>query len=66
MVAVQSIDTTKPKTGRLKYLLLLIASKENTRVLSQSSASPNNKTVEVLSKGYMHTHEGASAEENSA
>ena len=36
MVAVQSIDTTKPKTGRLKYLLLLVASKENTRVLPKA------------------------------
>ena len=49
MVGVKSKDTTKPKFRRRKDLLLLAASKENTRVLSQSSVSPNSKIGKVLS-----------------
>lgn len=48
LVGVQPKDTTKPKIGRGKDLLL-VASKENTRDLSQSSVSPNSKIGEVLS-----------------
>ena len=45
-VGVEPKDATKPKNGRRKDLLLA-ASKENTRDLSQSSVSL--KTGEVLS-----------------
>ena len=48
-VGVQPKDTTKPKTGRRKDLLLLAASRENSRALSQSSVSLNSKIGEVLS-----------------
>lgn len=60
---VEPIDTTKD-WGR-KDLLLLATSKENTSVLSQSSVSPNSKIGKVLSYGYMHIHEEASAVKNS-
>ena len=58
MAGVEPKDTTKPKIGRRKELLLIAASKENTGDLSQSSVSRNNKIGEVLSSGYMHIHEG--------
>ena len=48
LVSVEPKDTTEPKMGRRKDLLLA-ASKENTRYLSQSSVSPNSKIGEVLS-----------------
>lgn len=48
-VGVQPKDTTKPKTGRRKDLLLFAASKENFRALSQSSVSLNSKVGEILS-----------------
>ena len=48
-VGVQPKDTTKPKTGWRKDLLLLAASRENSRALSQSSVSLNSKIGEVLS-----------------
>ena len=48
LVGVELKDTTKPKTGRRKDLLLA-ASKENIMDLSQSSVSPDGKTGEVLS-----------------
>ena len=44
---VEPIDTTKPKIGRRKDLLLA-ACKENTGALSQSSVSPNSKIREVF------------------
>ena len=43
------MDTTKPKIGRRKDLLLLAPSKENTGDLSQSNVSPDSKIGEVLS-----------------
>ena len=49
MVSVEPKDTTKPKIRRRKDLSLLVASKENTGDLSQSSVSPNGKIGEVLS-----------------
>ena len=49
LVGVEPKDTTKPKIGRRKDLLLLVASKENTGELSQSSVFPNSKIGEVLS-----------------
>ena len=49
LVGVEPIDTTKPKIGRRKDLLLLAASKENTGDLSQSIVTLNNKIGEVLS-----------------
>ena len=42
------IDTTKPSIGRSKNLLLLAASKQNTRDLFQSSIFPNSEIEEVL------------------
>ena len=48
LVNVTPKDTAKPKVGRRKALLLA-ASKENTRDLSQSSVSSNSKIGEVLS-----------------
>ena len=48
LVGVEPKDTTKPKIGR-RNDLLLAASKENTRDLSQSNVSPNSKIGEVLS-----------------
>ena len=48
LVRVEPKDTTKSKVGRRKDLLLA-ASKENTRDLSQISVSPNSKIGEVLS-----------------
>ena len=47
-MSVESEHTTKPKTGRRKDLLLS-ASMENTRDLSQSSLPSNSKTGDVLS-----------------
>lgn len=49
---------TKPKSGRRKDLSL-VASKENTGDLSQSSVSVNNRIGEVLSQESVHIHEGA-------
>ena len=49
LVAVELIDTTKPKVGRRKNLLLLAASEENTGDLLQSSVCPNSEIREVLS-----------------
>ena len=48
MVGIETKDTTKPKIGRRKNLLLA-ARKENTGDLSQSTVSPNSKTEKVLS-----------------
>ena len=48
MEGVETRDTVKTKVGRKKDLLLA-ASKENTRDLSQSSVSPNSKIGEGLS-----------------
>ena len=48
LVGMEPKDTTKPKIRKRKDLLL-VASKENTRDVSQSSVSPNSKTGEVLS-----------------
>ena len=48
LVGVEPIDTTKPKMGRRKDLLLA-TSKENTGDLSQSSVCPNSKNGKVLS-----------------
>ena len=47
LVGVEPKDTTKAESGRRKDLLLA-ASKENTRDLSQSSVSPNSKVGEVF------------------
>ena len=47
MVGVKPKDTTKIR--RRKDLLLLAASKEDTRAISQSSVSPKSKIGEVLS-----------------
>ena len=47
MVGVDPKATTKPRTGRRKYLLL-IAGKENTGDLSQSCVFLNSKTEEVF------------------
>ena len=47
LVCVEPKDTTKPKIRR--KALLLAASKENTRDLSQSNVSSNRKIGEVLS-----------------
>ena len=57
LMDVKPKDTTKPKIGRKKDLLLLAETK-NTRDLSQGSVSPDSKIGEVLSQGYMHIHEG--------
>ena len=46
LVDVEPKDTTKPKIGRRKDLLLA-ASKGNTADLSQSSVSPNSKIGDV-------------------
>ena len=46
MVGVEPKDTTKPKIGRRKELLLA-ASKEDTGDFSRSSFSPKSKTGEV-------------------
>ena len=46
---VEPKDTTKPKTGRRKDLLLATSKEENMGDLSQSSVSLNSKTGEVLS-----------------
>lgn len=43
LVGVRPKDTAKSKMGRRKDLLLLAASKENMRALSQSSVSLNHK-----------------------
>ena len=48
LMGVKPIDTTKPKIGRRRDLLLLAASKENTGDLSQSSGSRNSKIGEVF------------------
>ena len=48
LVGVEPKDTTKAKSGRRRDLLLA-ASEENTRDLSQSSVSPNSRIGEVLS-----------------
>ena len=48
LVGVEPKDTTKPKSGGRKDLLLA-ASKENTEDLSQISVSPRSKIGEVLS-----------------
>ena len=58
LVGIKPKDTTKPKIGRRKDLLLA-ATKENTGGLSQSSVSSNSKIGEVLSYGYIHIPEGA-------
>ena len=42
-VCLKVDDTTRPKNGRRKDLLLLAASKKNTRDLSQSSISLTTK-----------------------
>ena len=65
LVGVEPKDKTKPKIGRREDLLLA-ASKVNNGDLSQSNVSPKSKIGEVLSWRYMHIHEGAWAEENSA
>ena len=49
MVGEESRDTIKLKHRRRKDLLLLAASRENSRALSQSSVSLNSKIGEVLS-----------------
>ena len=48
MVGVEPKDTTEPRIGRRKDLLLA-ASKENMGDLSQSGVSKNSKIGEVLS-----------------
>ena len=48
LVGVEPKDVTKSKSRRRKDLFLA-ASRENTRDLSQSSASPNSKTGEISS-----------------
>lgn len=48
LVGVKPVDTTKPKSGRKKDLLLLKESKENTGGPSKSSVSLNSKTEEFL------------------
>lgn len=48
-VCLKVDDTTRPKNGRRKDLLLLAASKKNTRDPSQSSAPHTPKIGEVLS-----------------
>lgn len=50
LVGVKPKNPTKPKRGRKKDLLLLVASKNNTRDLSQSSASLNNKMGKFYAK----------------
>ena len=57
-VGVKPKDTNEPEVRRRKSLLL-VASKVNTRNLSQSSISLNSKIGEVLSKGLIHIQEGA-------
>lgn len=57
-VDVKPKDTDEPEIRRRKGLLL-VASKVNTRNLSQSSISLNSMIGEVLSKGLIHIHEGA-------
>ena len=47
VVGIEPKDTTKPKSGRRKDLLLA-ARKESTGGLSQSSVSRNSKIGEVL------------------
>ena len=47
-VGVEPKDTTKPKSGRRKDLLLAV-SKENIGDLSQSRDSANSKIGELLS-----------------
>ena len=66
LVSAEPKDTITPKIGRRENLLLA-ASKDNTRDLSQNSVSRNNKIGEVffffcgevLNYEYMHIHEGA-------
>ena len=58
MVSAEPKDTITPKIGRRENLLLA-ASKENTRDLSQNSISRNNKIGEVLNYENMNIHEGA-------
>ena len=48
MVSVEPKDTAKPKSRRKKELLL-VANKEITTNLSQSSVTLNSKLGEVLS-----------------
>ena len=48
LVGMEPKDTTKPKIRKRKDLLL-VASKEDTRDVSQSSVSPKSKIGEVLS-----------------
>ena len=48
LVGVKAKDTTKPKIRRGKDVLLLVASKEHTGDLPQSSVSLNSKTGEVF------------------
>ena len=47
LLIVKPRDTTKPKTGRRKNLLLAV-NKENTEDLSQGSFSPNSTIWEIL------------------
>ena len=49
--------SNKPKIERREDVLL--AANENTNYLSQCNVSPNSKTGEDLSSGYMHIHEEA-------
>ena len=48
LVGVEPKDTTKPKIGRKKDVLLAL-SKENIEDFSQTSVSPRSKIGEVLS-----------------
>lgn len=58
LVCAKPTDSTKPKTGRGKGLLLLMASEENARDLSQRCGSQSSKIRELLSKKHMYVHEG--------
>ena len=58
LVCAKPTDTTKPKIGRGKGLLLLMASEENTRDLSQRCGSQSSKIRELFSKKHMYVHEG--------
>lgn len=58
LVCVKPTDTTRPKTGRGKDLLLLMASRENARDLSQRCISQSSKIRELFSKKHMYVHEG--------
>ena len=47
LVIAKPRDTTKPKTGRRKNLLLAV-NKENTEDLSKGNLSPNSTIWEIL------------------